>query len=114
MRKTLERTAIVTETIKVTSQGVLVPRPLIQAWGDVQEVEIEQRPDAIILKPKGQAAAQLRERIIREMKAAGLVEELPWTAPPTVAASERARLAHALSQGQPLSEIVIEEREDRA
>ena len=41
-----------TETVKVTSQGVLVPRSLIQAWGDIQEVEIEQRPDAIIIRPR--------------------------------------------------------------
>jgi hypothetical protein len=86
-----------TETIKVTVQGVLVPRPMIQAWGDVQEVEIEQRPDAIIIKPKGRPATELRERIIAEMKAAGLVEDLPW-----------------VGQGKPLSEIIIEEREDRA
>ena len=103
-----------TETVKVTSQGVLVPRPLIQAWGDIQEVEIEQRPDAIIIKPKGQLAVQLRERIISEMKAAGLIENLPWAPPPVVSAEKRARLAKALSRGKPLSEIIIEEREDRA
>jgi len=103
-----------TETIKVTVQGVLVPRPMIQAWGDVQEVEIEQRSDAIIIKPKGRPAAELRERIIAEMKAAGLVEELAWASPPVVPAEERTRLAKALGQGKPLSEIIIEEREDRA
>ena len=103
-----------TETVKVTSQGVLVSRSLIQAWGDIQEVEIEQRPDAIIIKPKGQLAVQLRERIISEMKAAGLIENLPWAPPPVVSAENRARLAKALSRGKPLSEIIIEEREDRA
>ena len=101
------------ETVKVTSQGVLVPRPLLQAWGDVQEVEIEQRNDAIIIKPKGRSADQLRERIIDEMRAAGLVEDLGWTTPPVVSAEERARLARVLSGGKPLSEIIIEEREDR-
>ena len=103
-----------TETAKVTEEGVLVRRPLIEGWGDVQEVEIEQRPDAIIITPKGPAAAQLRDRIIEEMKAAGLVEDLPWTAPREVSEAERARLAATLSQGKPLSEIIIEEREDRA
>ena len=103
-----------TETVKVTMQGVLVPRPMIQAWGDVQEVEIEQRPDAIVIKPKGRPASQLRERIIADMKAAGLIEDLPWVAPATVSAEERARLAQAMSRGKPLSEIIIEEREDRA
>jgi hypothetical protein len=59
-------------------------------------------------------AAQLRYRIIEEMKAAGLVEETPWTLPPEVSEGERARLAATLNQGKPLSEIIIEEREDRA
>jgi hypothetical protein len=103
-----------TETVKVTSQGVLVPRPLIQAWGDIQEVEIEQRPDAIIIKPKGQPASQLREQIIAKMKAVGLIEDLRWTAPPVVSPEERTRLAKTLGQGKPLSETIIEEREDRA
>ena len=102
------------ETAKVTEEGVLVRRPLIEGWGDVKEVEIEQRPDAIIITPKGPAAAQLRDRIIEEMKAAGLVEETPWTLPPEVSEGERARLAATLNQGRPLSEIIIEEREDRA
>ena len=44
-----------TETVKATSRGVLVPRALIEAWGDIQEVEIEQHLDAIIIKPKGQS-----------------------------------------------------------
>ena len=101
------------ETAKVTSQGVLVPRPLIQAWGDIEEVEIEQRPGAIIIKPKGRSAIQLREQIIEQMKSAGLIDDLPWESPPVVSAQERMRLAKALSQGKPLSEIIIEEREDR-
>jgi hypothetical protein len=102
------------ETAKVTKEGVLVRRPLIEKWGDVEEVEIEQRPDAIIITPRGPAAAQLRERIIDEMKAAGLVEDLPWTPPPAVSESERARLATMLGKGKPLSEIIIEERENHA
>ena len=102
------------KTVKVTSQGVLVPRPLIQAWGDVQEVEIEQRPDAIVIKPKVKSSDKLRERMLEEMQAAGLIEELHGTPPPKVSAEERARLAKILSQGKPLSEIIIEDREDRA
>jgi antitoxin component of MazEF toxin-antitoxin module len=103
-----------TETVKVTSQGVLVPRLLIQAWGDIQEVEIEQRPDALVIKPKRRSSAQSREKMIEEMKAAGLIEELHGAPPPKVSAEERARLAKILSQGKPLSEIIIEDREDRA
>jgi hypothetical protein len=102
-----------TETIKVTNQGVLVPRPLLQAWGDIEEVEVEQRPDAIVIKPKSPALARSREQMLKEMKAAGLIQELHGTPPPKVSAKERARLAKKLGQGKPLSEIIIEDREDR-
>ena len=103
-----------TETVKVTAQGVLVPRPLIEGWGDIQEVEIERRSDAIIIKPKGPYADHVHQRIVEGMKAAGLVEDLPWAHPPVIPAEQRAHLARTLSKGKPLSEIVIEEREDRA
>ncbi|MBS1253989.1 MAG: hypothetical protein MAG451_03045 [Anaerolineales bacterium] len=83
---------------KVTSQGVLIPRPLLAAWGEVKEVEIEQHSDAIIVKPKSAPARELRAEIVREMKAAGLIEELPWTPPPTAPAEERARLATKASR----------------
>lgn len=100
--------------VKVTPQGVLVPRPLITAWGDVQEVEIEQRSNAIIIKPKANHANQLHAQIVSEMKAAGLIEDLLWAQPPVVSAEERTRLAKRLSRGKPLSEIIIENREGRA
>jgi len=100
--------------VKVTPQGVLVPRPLITAWGDVQEVEIQQHADVIEIRPKTNRSHQLRARIVSEMKAAGLIEDLPWAQPPAVSSEERARLAKKLSPGKPLSEIIIEDREDRA
>jgi hypothetical protein len=100
--------------IKVTAQGVLVPRPLLAAWGDIEEVEIEQRADAIIIKPKDTQTPPVGEQIVREMKADGLVETLPWAQPPTVSDEERARLAQKLSHGEPLSGFIIEEREEHA
>jgi antitoxin component of MazEF toxin-antitoxin module len=101
--------------VKVTPQGVLVPRPLIAALGgDVEEVEIEQRSDAIIIKPKIRQTSQLRAQILRKMKTAGLIEDLPWAQPPTISPEERARLAERLSHGKPLSEIIIENREQPA
>jgi hypothetical protein len=48
------------------------------------------------------------------MKAAGLIEDLPSAQPLVVSSEERARLAKKLSHGKPLSEIIIEDREDRA
>jgi virulence-associated protein VagC len=100
--------------MKVTSRGVLVPRPLLAAWGDVEEVEIEQREDAIIIKPKESQGASVGEQIVRQMKADGLVETLPWKQPPTVSPEKRAELAEKLSRGKPLSEVIIEGREERA
>lgn len=93
--------------VKVTPQGVLVPRPFITAWGDVREVEIEQHPDAIVVKPITNRANQLQAQIVSEMKTAGLIEDLLWAQPPMVSAEERARLAKRLSHGKPLSEIII-------
>ena len=96
--------------VKVTPQGVLVPRPLITAWGDVEEVEIEQRANAIIVKPKTDRASGLHAQIVSDMKAVGLIEDLPWAQPPLVSSEERTRLAKKLSHGKPLSEIIIEDR----
>jgi len=78
------------------------------------EVKIEQHPHAIIIKPKANRASQLHAQIVSEMKAAGLIEDLSWAQPPVVSSEERTRLAKKLSHGKPLSEIIIEDREDRA
>lgn len=99
--------------VKVTSEGMLIPRSLLPAWGDVKEVEIERRGDSIIIKPKA-GSRKIRDRIVREMRDAGLVETLPWVQPPPVSPEERARLAEELSRGKPLSEVIIDEREERA
>jgi len=39
---------------------------------------------------------------------------LPWPQPPRVSAEVRARLAEKLSHGKPLSEILLEDREEYA
>lgn len=93
---------------------MLIPHPLLEAWGDIQEVEIEQRADALVVKPKADSSSRLHNRIVNEMKAVGLVEELPWTLPLAVSAEARAHLADKLSQGQPLSDLILEDREERA
>ena len=99
--------------VKITPEGVLIPHPLLEAWGDIQEVEVEQRADALVVKPKADRG-QLHDRIVNEMKAAGLIEELPWEPPAAVSAEVRARLAEKLSHGRPLSELIIEDREGHA
>jgi hypothetical protein len=99
---------------RVTQRGVLVPRALIKAWGNIQEVEIEQRLDAVIIKPKATRADDLRDQMVSKMKAAGLIEELPWPQPSRVSVEVRAHLADKLSRGKPLSEIIMEDREEYA
>ncbi len=99
---------------KVTPRGVLVPRKLIAALGDVQEVQIEGRADAVVITRRAVRDDARRSAIIQKMKAAGLVEDLPWPQPPTVSPEERARLAEKLSHGKPLSEIIMENREEYA
>jgi len=99
---------------RVTQRGVLIPRALIRAWGNVQEVEIEQRPDAVVVKPKAARAGDLRDQVVSKMKAAGLIEELPWPQPVCVSVEDRACLAETLSRGKSLSEIIMEDREEYA
>lgn len=99
---------------KVLDEGVLIPHPLLEDWGDIQEVEIERRAGALVVKPKAESSSRLHDRIIDEMKAAGLIEELPWTPHPEVSTQARARLAEKLSQGRPLSELILEDRGESA
>jgi hypothetical protein len=101
-------------TVKVTPEGIMVSHPLIDAWGDAPELEIEQVADALVIKPKAKDVNQAEDRIVDEMKAAGLVEALPWAQPPVVPLEERARLAEKLGRGRPLSELVLAERDERA
>lgn len=70
--------------------------------------EIDREP---VVKPKADLGL-LHDRIVDEMKAAGLIEELPWEAPVEVSAEVRACLTERLSHGRPLSELIIEDRVD--
>lgn len=101
--------------VKVTREGVLVPRLLVRAWGDIQEVEIEQHNDALVIRPKADQDenGQARQRLLHEMRIAGMVQDLPWAQPADISAKARARLANKMSRGQPLSQVILEEREER-
>ena len=101
-------------TVRVTQRGVLVPRSLIKTWRNDQEVEIEQRADAVVIRPKTDRVTQLNAQIVSKMKAVGLIEDLSWSQPPSVSPEERARLAEKLSHGKPLSQIIMEDREEYA
>ena len=100
---------------KMTSRGVLVPRSMMAVWGNISEVEIELQGNLVVIKPsQTHDGEQVRQELIDRMKAVGLVEDLPWHQPASVTADERARLAKRLSSGTPLSETIIEDREEYA
>jgi hypothetical protein len=70
--------------------------------------EIDREP---VVKPKADLG-QLHDRIVDEMKTAGLIEDLPWEAPAEVSAEVRACLTERLGHGRPLSKLIIEDRVD--
>ncbi len=57
---------------KVTPCGVLVPHALIATLGNIREVEIEKRADALVIRPTPSMTAALRGRLLDKMRAAGL------------------------------------------
>jgi len=97
--------------IQVLPQGLLVPRSAILEWLE-RGVEAVRDGEQIIIRPKTELTE--RERVIRILEEAGLLVKPDWepTSPP-VSDAELAELAQKFSVGQPLSEIVIEEREER-
>lgn len=100
-----------TITVQMTAQGLLIPRTALGDW-EREELEAVREKQAIIIRPKptsGDTRAQVRQALRR----AGMLYEPDWETPPPVPSEERARLAKKLSQGQPLSEIIIADREDR-
>jgi len=98
--------------IQVTPQGLLIPHTALQDW-NVNEVEAVRRKQTILIRPK-RDATDTRSRVRQALRAAGLLYQPDWKTPPDVSPEERARLARKLAQGQPLSEIIIAERDDRA
>lgn len=99
---------------RVTSRGLWIPRALIAAWGNIHEVEIEGRPDAVVITPKSIHPDAQRAEILDRMKAVGLIEDLSWPQATSVASETRMHLAEVLSRGKPLSEIIMEDREEYA
>ncbi len=98
---------------KVTERGILIPRRMVKAWGKIEEVEIEQRLDGILIRPKSVAVSSQYAQIVREMKEAGLIENLPWEVSPP-SPEVRIYLTERLSQGTPLSESILMDRDEYA
>lgn len=58
-----------------------MPHALLEAWGDVEEAEIEQHAGARIIKPKPNTTSHLQAQIVIQMSVGGLIENLPWANP---------------------------------
>jgi hypothetical protein len=97
------------ETARVTDEGLLLPREMVQ---DLGEVEVVRRPDYILIKPKGIREHELHDQARKMLREAGLLVKVRKEPIPEVSPEERAELARRLASGRPLSEIVIEEREE--
>ena len=99
-----------TLSLIVTEDGLHLPRQLFRHTG---EVEVIERDDYIVVKPKHHAVNDLRARALAVLLAAGALVQLDWAPQPAPSPDERAELARKFSVGRPLSEWIIEERTDR-
>lgn len=99
-------------TIRVTPQGLLIPINLVHEWldQDIQVIKDQQR----IIAQRQPAPQTERERVLQVLESSGLLAKPQWepTSPP-VSDTELEELAEKFSVGQPLSEIAIQEREER-
>ena len=99
---------------QITPQGLLVPRAAIREWLE-QGIEVIKDKERVIIQPRSAPRTE-RERVLQILETSGLLLP-PEPLPPShqsVSPEEQAELARKFSVGRPLSEIVIEEREDRA
>jgi hypothetical protein len=98
--------------VQITPQGVLIPHAAVQEWIE-QGLEIVKDEQRIVIQPRSAPRTE-RERVLRILEESGLLVKPQWepTSPP-VSSTELAELAKKFSVGRPLSEIVIEEREER-
>jgi hypothetical protein len=97
--------------VQMTSQELRIPLTGLEAWNDA-ELEIVREKHAIVIRPKSVFPSE-HERVRQMLREAGLLYETNWEVGPAVSPEELARLAEKLSQGPPLSELIIAEREDR-
>lgn len=102
-----------TITTQMTPQGLLVPRAALGEWLE-RGVEAVREKEWIIIRPKA-VALEERDLALRILDEAGLLlppEPLP-TSHIIISTEKRAELGRKFSQGRPLSQIIIEDREDR-
>lgn len=107
----LYKKAHVENTAQITAQGVFIPQVMVQQWSDIEVIAETQR---IIIQPKKPALTE-EERTIQTLESCGFLlssEPLPEDYVP-LSEEEKEELRQALSIGKPLSQIVIEDREER-
>jgi hypothetical protein len=108
-----EITMSTTVAAQITRQGLLVPQSAFREWLE-QEIEVIREPQRIIIQPKPVTHTE-RERVLQVLETAGLL--LPAEPPPPprqpLSPQEVDELRQKFSLGQPLSEIVIEERAEQ-
>jgi len=99
-------------TAQVIPQGLLIPRAAIHEWLE-RDIEVIKDKERIIIQPKPAPRTE-KERVLQILESSGLLVKPQWkpTSPP-VSPAERAEMAKKFGVGRTLSEIVIEEREER-
>ena len=105
-----------TIAVQMTLRGLLIPRAALGEWS-TKKLEAVWEKEAIVIRPTKRPEsthAGTRPQVRRILREAGMLYETRWETPPPVSPEERARLAEKLARGQPLSEIIIADREDRA
>ena len=97
---------------QMTPQGLLIPRAAVQEWL-AQGLEIVKDKQHIVIQPRLIPLTE-HEQVKQILEQSGRLVTLDWppTSPP-LTDTERAELAQKFSVGQPLSEIIIEERNER-
>ncbi len=99
---------------QMTPKGLLIPRAALQEWTQT-EWEAIKTGSGILIRPKAPSLERESALDMQILEEAGLLLpiELPSVPIPPISAERRAELAHKFSIGKPLSEIIIEERQDR-
>jgi hypothetical protein len=98
--------------VEKNREGLLIPREVLGEWYS-EELEAVWEKQGIVIRPR-QATSETRKEVRQVLREAGMLYQPLWQTPPPVSQEDRARLAEKLAQGQPLSEIIISDREDRA
>jgi virulence-associated protein VagC len=95
--------------VRWTSQGLLIPRAILQDLGEVEVLREQQR---IVIQPKSLPTSQEREAVIEALRQDGLLVEVAWEPlSPPATTEERQELAAGLSVGPLLSDSIKEERQ---